>query len=214
MLINKDLPKKIPVFPLSNFIIFPKTTVPLNIFEPRYIQMIDDSMKSNRYIGMIQPKKTGNLKKPDLHKIGCVGKITSFNETEDGRYLIVLNGVCRYETISEINSGKLYRECEVNFEKFSNDLIEKNEQVKFSDLKQVFNDLKKLFEQQGYQINWNDLEKQNVRQTINTLSMASPFTLEEKQILLETKNLVDRKKKLEEILITYTNFSFTNKTIQ
>ena len=214
MLINKDLPKKIPVFPLSNFIIFPKTTVPLNIFEPRYIQMIDDSMKSNRYIGMIQPKKTGNLKKPDLHKVGCVGKITSFNETEDGRYLIVLNGICRYETISEINSDKLYRECEVNFEKFSNDLIENNEQVKFSDLKQVFNDLKKLFEQQGYQINWNDLEKQNVRQTINTLSMASPFTLEEKQILLESKNLIDRKKKLEEILVTYTNFSFTNKTIQ
>ena len=214
MLINKDLPKKIPVFPLSNFIIFPKTTVPLNIFEPRYIQMIDDSMKSNRYIGMIQPKKTGNLKKPDLHKIGCVGKITSFNETEDGRYLIVLNGVCRYETISEINSDKLYRECEVDFEKFSNDLIENNEQLKFSDLKQVFNDLKKLFEQQGYQINWKDLEKQDVSQTINTLSMASPFTLEEKQILLETKNLVDRKKKLEEILVTYTNFSFTNKTIQ
>ena len=213
-MINVDLPKKIPVFPLSNFIIFPKTTVPLNIFEPRYIQMIDDSMKSNRYIGMIQPKKTGNLKKPDLHKIGCVGKITSFNETEDGRYLIVLNGICRYENISEINSDKLYRECEVNFEKFSNDLIEKNEQVKFSDLKKVFNDLKKLFELQGYQINWNDLEKQNVRQTINTLSMASPFTLEEKQILLETKNLVDRKKKLEEILITYTNYNFTNKTIQ
>ena len=213
-MINVDLPKKIPVFPLSNFIIFPKTTVPLNIFEPRYIQMIDDSMKSNRYIGMIQPKKTGDLKKPDLHKIGCVGKITSFNETEDGRYLIVLNGICRYENISEINSDKLYRECEVNFEKFSNDLIEKKEQVRFSDLKQIFNDLKKLFEQQGYRINWKDLEKQNVEQTINTLSMASPFTLEEKQILLETKNLVDRKKKLEEILVTYTNFSFTNKTIQ
>ena len=213
-MINVELPKKIPVFPLSNFIIFPKTTVPLNIFEPRYIQMIDDSMKSNRYIGMIQPKKTGDLKKPDLHKIGCVGKITSFNETEDGRYLIVLNGICRYENISEINSDKLYRECEVNFEKFSNDLTQKKEQVNFSDLKQIFNDLKKLFEQQGYQINWKDLEKQNVEQTINTLSMASPFTLEEKQILLETKDLIDRKKKLEEILVTYTNFSFTNKTIQ
>ena len=213
-MINVDLPKKIPVFPLSNFIFFPKTTVPLNIFEPRYIQMIDDSMKSNRYIGMIQPKKTGDLKKPDLHKIGCVGKITSFNETEDGRYLIVLNGICRYENISEINSDKLYRECEVNFEKFSNDLTQKKEQVNFSDLKQIFNDLKKLFEQQGYQINWKDLEKQNVEQTINTLSMASPFTLEEKQILLETKDLIDRKKKLEEILVTYTNFSFTNKTIQ
>ena len=213
-MINIDLPKKIPVFPLSNFIIFPKTTVPLNIFEPRYIQMIDDSMKSNRYIGMIQPKKTGNLKKPDLHKIGCVGKITSFNETEDGRYLIVLNGICRYENISEINSDKLYRECEVNFEKFSNDLTQKKEQVNFADLKQIFNGLKKLFEQQGYQINWKDLEKQSVEQTINTLSMASPFTLEEKQILLETKNLIDRKKKLEEILVTYTNFSYTNKTIQ
>ena len=213
-MINVNLPKKIPVFPLSNFIIFPKTTVPLNIFEPRYIQMIDDSMKSNRYIGMIQPKKTGDLKKPDLHKIGCVGKITSFNETEDGRYLIVLNGICRYENISEINSDKLYRECEVNFEKFSNDLIQKKEQINFSDLKQIFNDLKKLFEEQGYQINWKDLEKQSVEQTINTLSMASPFTLEEKQILLETKNLIDRKKKLEEILVTYTNYSFTNKTIQ
>ena len=213
-MINVDLPKKIPVFPLSNFIFFPKTTVPLNIFEPRYIQMIDDSMKSNRYIGMIQPKKTGDLKKPDLHKIGCVGKITSFNETEDGRYLIVLNGIWRYENISEINSDKLYRECEVNFEKFSNDLIQKKEQINFSDLKQIFNDLKKLFEQQGYQINWKDLEKQSVEQTINTLSMASPFTLEEKQILLETKNLIDRKKMLEEILVTYTNFSFTNKTIQ
>ena len=214
MMLNKDLPKKIPVFPLSNFIIFPKTTVPLNIFEPRYIQMIDDSMKSNRYIGMIQPKKTGDLKKPDLYNIGCVGKITSFNETEDGRYLIVLNGVCRYETINELSSNKLYRECEVNFKNFSNDLIEQKEQISFSDLKQIFKDLKKLFESQGYQINWKDLENQSVEQTLNTLSMASPFTLEEKQILLETRNLIDRKNKLEEILITYTNYSFTNKTIQ
>ncbi len=214
MMLNKDLPKKIPVFPLSNFIIFPKTTVPLNIFEPRYIQMIDDSMKSNRYIGMIQPKKTGDLKKPDLYNIGCVGKITSFNETEDGRYLIVLNGVCRYETINELSSNKLYRECEVNFKNFSNDLIVQKEQVSFSDLKQIFKDLKKLFESQGYQINWKDLENQSVEQTLNTLSMASPFTIEEKQILLETQNLTERKNKLEEILITYTNYSFTNKTIQ
>ena len=214
MMLNKDLPEKIPVFPLSNFIIFPKTTVPLNIFEPRYIQMIDDSMKSNRYIGMIQPKKTGDLKKPDLHKIGCVGKITSFNETEDGRYLIVLNGVCRYETINELSSNKLYRECEVNFKNFSNDLIEQKEQLSFSDLKQIFKDLKKLFESQGYQINWKDLENQSVEQTLNTLSMASPFTIEEKQILLETQNLTERKNKLEEILVTYTNYNFTNKTIQ
>ena len=214
MMLNKDLPKKIPVFPLSNFIIFPKTTVPLNIFEPRYIQMIDDSMKSNRYIGMIQPRKTGDLKKPDLYKIGCVGKITSFNETEDGRYLIVLNGICRYKTINEVSSNKLYRECEVNFKSFSNDLVEQKEQLLFSDLKQIFKNLKKLFESQGYQINWNDLKNQSIEQTLNTLSMASPFTLEEKQILLETQNLNERKNKLEEILLTYTNYSFTNKTIQ
>ena len=144
-MLNKELPKKIPIFPLSNFIIFPRTTVPLNIFEPRYIQMIDDSMKSNRYIGMIQPKKTGDLKKPDLYEIGCVGKITSFNETEDGRYLIVLNGLCRYKIINEVSSNKLYRECEVDFKNFSNDLGKQKEQLKFSDLKKVFQDLKKLF---------------------------------------------------------------------
>ena len=210
----EDLPKKIPVFPLSNFIIFPKTTVPLNIFEPRYIQMIDDSMKSNRYIGMIQPKKSGDLKKPDLHKVGCIGKITSFNETEDGRYLIVLNGVCRYEVINEISSDKLYRECEIEFKNFSKDLIEQKEKIKFEELKQIFDKLKNLFEQQGYQINWKDLENQSVEQTINTLSMASPFTLEEKQILLDTENLKERKSKLEEILMTYANYSLTNKTIQ
>ena len=87
------LPKKIPVFPLSNFIFFPNTSAPLNIFEPRYIQMIDDSMKSDRIIGMIQPKKSGDSKKPDLFKIGCMGKITSFNETDDGRYIVILNGL-------------------------------------------------------------------------------------------------------------------------
>lgn len=213
---NNNLPKKIPIFPLSNFIIFPKTTVPLNIFEPRYIQMVDDSMKSNRLIGMIQPRKTGDLKKPDLHKIGCVGKITSFNETDDGRYLIVLNGICRYEITEELTSDKLYRECDVNFNKFESDLDldSKKQEIEFSDLSEIFSNLKKLFEQQGYQINWSDLKKQSLNQTINTLSMASPFTLEEKQILLETKNLIDRKKKLEEILVTYTNHNFANKTIQ
>ena len=104
-----ELPKEIPVFPLSNFIIFPDTTVPLNIFEPRYIQMVDDCMKSNRVMGMIQPKKTGNLKKPDLYNVGCIGKITSFNETEDGRYLIVLNGISRFKVINEVSTNKLYR---------------------------------------------------------------------------------------------------------
>ena len=208
-------PNKIPVFPLSNFIIFPNTTVPLNIFEPRYIQMVDDCMKGNRLIGIVQPKKTGDLKKPNLYEVGCIGKITNFNETEDGRYLIILNGICRYKIVNELTNDKLYRECKIDFDNYINDLKENNkEEIKFADLKLIFNDLKNLFKKKGYLINWKDLEKQTLYQTINTLSMVSPFSLEEKQILLETNTLVERKKKLEEILKTYISFSFENTTLQ
>ena len=211
---KEDLPNKIAVFPLSNFIFFPKTTVPLNIFEPRYVQMIDDSMKSNRLIGMVQPKKTGELRKPNLYGVGCVGKITSFNETDDGRYLIVLNGISRYKITKEVENQKLYRECEVSYENFSKDLSKEKDELKFADLKLILNDLKNLFKRQGYVINWKDIEKQSLSQTINTLSMASPFTLEEKQILLETEDLNLRKIKLEEILKTYTIDNFKNSTLQ
>ena len=211
---KEDLPSILPVFPLSNFIIFPRTTVPLNIFEPRYLKMIDQSMKSNRIIGMIQPKKTGELKKPDLHKVGCAGKITSFNETDDGRYLIVLNGICRFKIIDEINNGNLFRECKVKYDEYSSDLEEKLSEIKYTDLKLIFQNLKGLFKKQGYEINWKEIEKQSLDQTINTLSMASPFSLEEKQVLLETKDLNLRKKKLEEILNTYILDNFNNKTLQ
>ena len=211
---KEDLPDIIPVFPLSNFIIFPRTTVPLNIFEPRYIKMIDESMKSNRIIGMIQPKKTGELKKPDLYDVGCAGKITSFNETDDGRYLIILNGICRFRITDEVKSDNLYRECEVQYEDFFGDLIEKKNEIKFSDLKLIFQNLKGLFKKQGYEINWKEIEKQSLDQTINTLSMASPFSLEEKQVLLESKDLTIRKEKLEEILNTYILDNFNNKTLQ
>ena len=176
--------------------------------------MIDNSMKSNRIIGMIQPKKTGELKKPDLHSIGCAGKITSFNETDDGRYLIIINGVCRFKIVDEINNDNLYRECEVKYEEFLGDLVEKNEAIEFSDLKLIFQNLKSLFKKQGYEINWKEIEKQSLDQTINTLSMASPFSLEEKQVLLESKNLNIRKEKLEEILNTYILDNFNNKTLQ
>ena len=212
---NFKFPSKIPVFPLSNFIIFPNTSVPLNIFEPRYLQMVDDCMKGNRLIGIVQPKKTGELKKPNLYQIGCVGKITSFNETEDGRYLIILNGICRYKIIDELNNDKFYREFNVSFEDYTDDLKEiKKEEIKFSDLRFIFNNLKNLFKKKGYLINWKDIEKQNLDQTINTLSMASPFSLEEKQILLETNSLSERFKKLEEILKIYTIDSFENNTLQ
>tara|TARA_B100000401_G_C52720602_1_gene678404 strand:+ start:114 stop:755 length:642 start_codon:yes stop_codon:yes gene_type:complete len=211
---KEDLPNILPVFPLSNFIIFPRTTVPLNIFEPRYIEMIDQSMKTNRLIGMIQPKKSGQLKKPDLYKVGCAGKITSFNETDDGRYLIILNGICRFKIMDEINSDNLFRECEVKYDDFLKDLNEKSEEIKFSDLDLIFQNLKGLFKKQGYEINWKEIEKQSLDQTINTLSMASPFSLEEKQVLLESKDLTIRKNRLKEILNTYILDNFNNKTLQ
>ena len=209
-----ELPKEIPVFPLSNFIIFPDTTVPLNIFEPRYIQMVDDCMKSNRVMGMIQPKKTGNLKKPDLYNVGCIGKITSFNETEDGRYLIVLNGIIRFKIINEVSTNKLYRICKVNYENFLSDLNPKKESLNFSSLETIFKDLKDFFDKKGYMINWSELKNQDLGYTINTLSMASPFSLEEKQTLLESLNINERKSKLEKILKTYILDEFGNRTIQ
>ena len=212
---NKNkLPEVIPVFPLSNFIMFPHTTVPLNIFEPRYIQMIDDCMTNDRMLGMIQPKKTGSLESPDLYNIGCMGKITSFNETSDGRYLIVLNGISRFKILSENKSEKLYRICKIDLDDFENDLVEHNKEIKFKDLETIFKNLKSLFEKQGYAINWKDLEKQTLDQVINTLSMASPFSLEEKQILLESFDLKDRQNKLEQILKTYVLDKFSNSTIQ
>jgi len=212
----EDLPKKIPVFPLSNFIIFPKTAVPLNIFEPRYIDMINDSMKSNKLIGMIQPKILKSLtnKIPELHQIGCLGKITTFKETDDGRYLIELKGIIRFEIIEEVFNNKKYRECQVNFKNYYHDLDNQKEELKFSDLELIFKDLKNLFEKKGYVINWKALEKQSLDETINALAMASPFSLEEKQILLETKNISLRKTKIAEILSTYSYDNFNNTTIQ
>ncbi len=212
-----DLPKKIAIFPLSNFIIFPKTTVPLNIFEPRYVEMVNDSMKSNKFIGMVQPKTLKNFdnsKLPLLHKIGCLGKITSFKETSDKRYLIELKGVIRFEIKQEINSGKKYREVEINYDSFLHDLDEKKEDLKFSDLELIFRDFKTLFEKRGFIINWRALEKQSLDETINALAMTSPFSLEEKQVLLEAKNLTIRKTKIAEILNTYTYDEFENTTLQ
>ena len=212
--ISNNLPTKIPIFPLSNFIVFPDTTVPLNVFEPRYLQMVNDSMASNRLIGMIQPKKTGNLKKPDLFDVGCVCKVISFNETDDGRYIIIIKGLNRFKKVEEIESTKLYRELNVDYKLYKNDENLKQDNFEFSKIKKIMNELKILFEKRGFQINWKDLEKQNVYQTLSALSMASPFSIVEKQILLETKNLEERKVKFEEILSTY-NTDFTNlKTVQ
>ena len=141
-----NLPKKIPVFPLSGVIYFPKTKLPLNIFEQRYLDMVNDSMKSDKLIGMIQPKNSKDENGvPELHNVGCLGKITSFKETEDGRYLIELKGKIRFQIINEINTDKKYRSVEVDYKGFSNDLSDEKEKLNFSDLELIFKDLKSLF---------------------------------------------------------------------
>ena len=208
-----ELPNEIPVFPLSNFILFPKTTVPLNIFEPRYIDMINDAMKSNKMIGMIQPRYEKNQDNtPNLYEIGCLGKIISFRETEDDRFLIEVKGLIRFKKVNEISNNKKYRSLKVDFSNYSNDLSDIKEKLKFSDLELIFKDLKSLFEKKGFIINWKALEKQSLDETINALAMASPFAIEEKQILLEAKDLDTRKNKIAEILKTYTHDVYDNNT--
>ena len=214
MIKKDDLPNTVPIFPLSNFIFFPNTSAPLNIFEPRYISMIDQCMKTDRLLGMAQPKRITVNKIPELFDVGCLGKISSFNETEDGRYVIILNGITRFNIIKEIENKKTFREFEINFNNFENDAASDQEKIDFSDLNLIFKDLKRVFDKQGYQINWDELKKQSLDQTINTLSMASPFSKEEKQMLLEAKNLKFRKKKLEQILKIYNSDNFSNKTLQ
>ena len=212
----KNLPKIISVFPLSNFIMFPGTSVPLNIFEPRYVDMINDSMKSDKLIGMIQPKKINDSSNniPNLHKVGCLGKITSFKDTESGNFLIELKGVIRFKANGEISTKKKYRSCEVDYSPYLSDLEINNEDLKFTDLELIFKNLKSLFEKRGYVINWKALEKQKLDETINALAMASPFSLEEKQVLLEAENLSTRKNKIAEILNTYSHDVFENTTLQ
>ena len=212
----KKFPNIISVFPLSNFIMFPNTTVPLNIFEPRYIDMINDSMKAERLIGMIQPNYKDNKDniKPDLYHVGCLGKIVNFQETKNGNFLIDLKGLTRFKILEEINTNNKYRSCKVNFDDFQADLNNSKENIKFSDLELIFKDLKSLFEKKGFIINWKALEKQSLDETINALAMASPFTLEEKQILLEAPNLDLRKNKISEILKTYSFDLYENSTLQ
>ena len=153
-----DLPKIIPVFPLSNFIIFPKTSVPLNIFEPRYLDMVDKSMKTNKLIGMVQPKNLTNSDMSGLYNVGCLGKIISFKETEDNRYLIELKGIIRFEIIKEIETNKKYRECEVDFTNFYDDRNDKKqENLKFSDLELIFIHLKSLYDKRGFIFHCNGL---------------------------------------------------------
>ena len=209
----KNLPNKIPVFPLSNAVFFPKTVLPLNIFEDRYIQLVNDCMKGQRIFGMIQPKSKEGLKK-EVYEVGCLGKITSFSETNDKRLIVGLTGLTRFRIVNEINGEKLYREFEVDYSDFANDLENKVSERENFHLKNILNKIKIYFEKKNYMIHFNELEKLSCDELISTISMISPFSSGEKQKIIETVNIEEKIRVFEEVI----NFNLIersfNKTIQ
>ena len=210
---KNNFPKKIPIFPLSSAIFFPKTILPLNIFEDRYIQLVNDSMKDNRMFGMVQPKNRKSIS-PEVYKIGCLGKIVSFNETEDKRFIISLSGIIRFKIKNEIKKEKLYRIFEVDYSEFLNDLVEEKNQIINFDKKDLLQKIKLFFQKINYPIDYNELIKLNLHQLVNTVSMISPFSVEEKQKLIETIKIEDKIKILSEI-ISFSLLDFEeNKTVQ
>ena len=212
-MIKNNLPNKISIFPLSNAIFFPRTILPLNIFEDRYIQLVDDCMKEDRMFGMVQPKnRTDN--NSEVYHVGCLGKIVSFNETVDKRFIISLSGIIRFRIKDELKKERLYRRFSVDYSDFLNDLGEKkNEEINF-EIESLIKKIKLFFETTNYSLNYNELVKLNFDQLINTICMISPFSVEEKQKLIETIKIKDKFKILDEIINFNLLDSRENKTFQ
>ena len=201
-------PKQIPIFPLSGVIYFPKTNLPLNIFEQRYLSLVNDAFNKNKLIGMIQSKKSDE----EVYKVGCLGKINDLQKSKDGRILINLIGLTRFEVLEEVNNSKSYREFIVNYKKFSSDLEPISEDVGTESL---FEKSKKYFKNNGLLLNWKEFDKIEKVQKINTLAMIAPITNEEKQKLLETMTLKEKINTLENIINFYLHeVDFNNQTIQ
>jgi len=212
MIKETNLPNNIAVFPLANAVFFPRTILPLNIFEERYIQLVNDSMKSERMFGMVQPKNIKN-NTPEVYRVGCLGKIISFNETLDKRFIINLSGIIRFRIKNELNKEKLYRKFSVDYSEFLNDLNEKNQTTNF-DKNSFFKKIKIFFKKIRYQVNHDELEKLNLDQLISTVCMISPFTIEEKQKMMETVKIEDKIEILNDI-INFKLFEYQeNKTLQ
>ena len=210
---NNNFPNKVAIFPLSKAIFFPRTILPLNIFEDQYIQLVNDCMKEDRMFGMVQPKNQADIS-PQVYSIGCLGKIISFNETADKRFIISLSGIVRFRIKKELEKSKLYRNFEVDYSEFLNDLEEKNEQTINYDKKILLNNAKNFFRKISYPIDYNELKKLNLDLLVSTVAMISPFSVEEKQKLVEIIKIEDKIKTLNEII----NFNLVdfqeNKTIQ
>ena len=208
---EKKFPKQIPIFPLSGVIYFPKTNLPLNIFEDRYLDLVNDSFRNNKLMGMVQSKKENNL----IYKVGCLGKISDYQETSDGRVLINLTGITRFEIKKEVDNKKRYREFEVDYKKFYKDILDDDKVALVYDKLNFMEKIKRFFEKNGLMINWKEFEKLDIAQKINTLSMIAPISNEEKQKLLETVSLNDKKNTLLNIIEFYSyENSSDNETIQ
>tara|TARA_B100001769_G_C21880875_1_gene476329 strand:- start:62 stop:682 length:621 start_codon:yes stop_codon:yes gene_type:complete len=205
---DDKFPDQIPVFPLSGVIYFPKTNLPLNIFEKRYLDLVNDAIKKDKLMGMIQSKKSDD----EVYKIGCLGKISDYQKSDDGRILINLTGLTRFEVLEEKTNAKLYREFKVNYEKFILDLKPIKEEI---NIEPLMDKVKIFFKKSGLLLNWKEFEKLNQVQKINTLSMIAPVTNEEKQKLLESISLEEKVR----VLINIVNFylheaDFSNRTLQ
>ncbi|HEY0102134.1 MAG TPA: LON peptidase substrate-binding domain-containing protein [Brevundimonas sp.] len=186
-----DLPQVIPVFPLPGAILLPRGQLPLNIFEPRYLNMIDDAMAGDRIIGMVQPQ-SGSRRLPGLSPIGCAGRITSFAETSDGRYLITLTGCARFRLASELPTQTPYRQIRADFSAFELDLAAPPVDDVGLDRDGLLDALRAYLETRGLDIDWDTAETAPPEALINSLSMALPFEPPEKQALLEAASLTDR----------------------
>jgi Lon protease-like protein len=199
---KKEIPQEISIFPLANAVFFPNTILPLNIFEPRYKKMVEDALTSNKMIGMIQARESNNSKKPKLFSVGCLGKIDTHTKTVDGRYLINLKGLVRFRILDEAETNLPYRKFRVTYDEFLDDL----EKIKFNDkidLLQLIDKARKLFKIHHLSTDWKIVEKVEPNQLINSLSMICPFSVSEKQGLLETKTLLERNLLINQIINFY-----------
>jgi len=212
-MIEKNLPNEIAIFPLSNVIFFPRTNLPLNIFENRYVQLVNDCMKDKKMFGMVQPKnKLGDV--PEVYNIGCLGKIVSFNVTEDKRFIINLSGIIRFRIKKELSKEKLYRKFSVDYSEFLDDLNKKNNQFKNFDENSLLKKIQLFFQKLNYPIDYNELIKLSLEELISTTCMIAPFTVVEKQKLIETVKIEDKIKVLTD-LIHFNLFEYQeNKTVQ
>ena len=205
---KQTLPKLIPVFPLSGVIYFPKTNLPLNIFEKRYLDLVNDSIRRDKLMGMIQSKR----KDEELYKIGCLGKISDFQKSKDGRILINLTGITRFQVLEEVKNSKLYREFKVGYEKFSLDLEPELEEI---NTETIIKKSETFFKKSGLLLNWKEFDRLDKDQKINTLAMIAPITNEEKQKLLESVSLQEKIGTLGNIVNFYLHeIDLNNRTIQ